>query len=173
MGQMTQTIACRGEKKACYDGGATSHKSTEYLTLELQKAAHLVESGVKEPVYCETGFNFGKSAMAASLAGYRVYSFDLQRHAYSDKAAQLVDIIWPGKFTITKGSSFDTVPSFHKNHPDVICDVLTVDGLHTYEGVMKDFKNFAKMGRDGASVFIDDIGPDYIKEVRCTKHGKN
>jgi hypothetical protein len=59
----------------------------------------------------------------------------------------------------------ESIPEFHKNYLDAVCDVLSVDGLHTaYNGAIQDVKNFQEMAHDGAVVFIDDNGPTYVNE---------
>ena len=169
LGQQLQEVACRGKSNDCYDGASTNHKASEYLRLNLEHFNKLKAKGVQEPTYCETGFNYGKSAMAALLAGYKVYSFDVQQHAYSERAANLMEIIWPNKFVMTKGSSFDTIPGFHERNPNVKCNVLSIDGLHTMEGVMRDTKNLKAFSEQGSLVFIDDIGKtcEHVGTLHC------
>lgn len=165
LGEMKQEVSCRGKTSDCYDGASSTHKATGWLEVELEKAQEIRAKrggNQAQPIYCETGFNYGKSSMAALLAGFRVYSFDVQQHAYSDGAARIVDTIWPGLFTMTKGSSFDTLPKLAAENPDIKCDIISIDGMHTYDGVVNDFKNFQKMAAPRALVLIDDIGPKYI-----------
>lgn len=164
LGETLQAVACRGKDSMCFDGASTNHKVSVYLEMEMEhKAKWQTQNPSNQvPVYCETGFNFGKSALAALLAGYKVYSFDVQQHAYSERAASLISTIFPGKFTMTKGNSFETVPKFvGENKNTVSCNVLSIDGLHSYGGVMKDFANFQPITSNNALIFIDDIGPDY------------
>uniref|UniRef100_A0A7S2TZI9 Class I SAM-dependent methyltransferase n=1 Tax=Lotharella oceanica TaxID=641309 RepID=A0A7S2TZI9_9EUKA len=91
---------------------------------------------------CEIGFNGGHSAglwlRAAPQAD--VLMFDLWNYTYNSRGeAFLRDSANGQKFgladadrrlTIVKGSSLTTVPAYAREHPDVKCDVLSVDGGH-------------------------------------------
>ena len=170
LGKQLQEVACRGKDNDCYDGASTNHKASEYLRLNLQHFETLKKKAGRtkknNPIYCETGFNYGKSSMAALLAGYTVYSFDVQRHAYSERCAHLMTIIWPGKFTMIEGSSLDTIPQFHSDNPEVRCNVLSIDGMHDYNGVKADFGNFKGMSEGGSLVGLGVVG-DKLESSGC------
>ena len=77
---------CAATDLKCRDGGSGTFMNKIMMREMLElKAKHSAE-----PVYCETGFNFGRSAMIALLAGYSVYAFDVQVHSYSDAAVELL-----------------------------------------------------------------------------------
>ena len=76
--------------------------------------------------------------------------FDLWEHAYAPKAeawlrspAAAAHGIVDGdaRLTVVKGSSLETVPEFAADNPDVKCDLISVDGGHTYDVALKDREN--------------------------------
>lgn len=76
--------------------------------------------------------------------------FDLWEHAYAPRAeawlrspAAAAHGIKDGdsRLTVVKGSSLETVPEFAAENPDVKCDLISVDGGHTYDIALKDLEN--------------------------------
>ena len=79
----------------------------------------------------------------------KVIMFDLWEHAYAPKAeawlrspAAAAHGIVDGdaRLTVVKGSSLETVPEFAADNPDVKCDLISVDGGHTYDVALKDLE---------------------------------
>ena len=109
---------------------------------------------------CEIGFNCGHSAfmwLVGSKA--KLYSFDLGQHGYVRGMAEYMSKTFPGRFNITYGSSEKTVPEFTKANPDIKCDVLSVDGAHTYHMAKIDMTNFQKLASNVTNVLIFDDYP--------------
>lgn len=46
---------------------------------------------------------------------------------------------------MTLGPSQESIPEFHRLHPEVKCDIFSVDGDHSTEGTYEDLKNFRSM----------------------------
>lgn len=106
---------------------------------------------------CETGFNAGHSALrflAQSKA--TVYEFDLCEHPYSQPAAAYLDGKYPGRLHLTCGDSRTTLPAFRASYPDIRCDLIIVDGGHSFEVATSDLSNLAKMASENALVSVDD-----------------
>ena len=107
---------------------------------------------------CETGFNAGHSTLIWLLANpnAKVYSFDLGGHTCTRPMAEYLENRFPGRFTITYGSSTETLPVFRRENPDVNCDMMIVDGGHTVEIASSDFENFYEMANKLNIVFYDN-----------------
>jgi len=106
---------------------------------------------------CETGFNAGDSAMRfLAQSNATLYEFDLGRYDYSLAAANFTKDNFPGRFHITWGDSSVTVPAFHKAHPEVKCDLVIVDGGHSYDIALADLTNFMSMAAEKHVLFLDD-----------------
>ena len=109
---------------------------------------------------CEIGFNLGHSAfmwLVGSKA--KLYSFDLGHHGYVRGMAEYMSKTFPGRFNITYGSSEKTVPEFTKANPDIKCNILSVDGAHTYHMAKTDMTNFQKLASNVKNVLIFDDYP--------------
>jgi hypothetical protein len=62
------------------------------------------------------------------------------------------------RFHFVMGSSFETVPWFTAKHGDqVVCDVFSIDGDHSYEGCITDLVNAFKLMNVGGIIVADDI----------------
>lgn len=109
---------------------------------------------------CETGFNLGHSSFNLLTANRRVvvHSFDLGNHEYAHVMAEFMSKQFPGRFFIHFGDSTKTVPEFIRSNPDYRCDLLYVDGGHTYDVALADMMNFASVANveNGAVIVFDD-----------------
>ena len=122
---------------------------------------------------CEIGFNGGHSASLWLLAAptAKVIMFDLFEHKYSPINEQLLrkegasyglrDV--DRRLAIITGSSVETVPKFAQEHPDVQCDLLSVDGGHFGDTPQRDMKNMMRLANKQWHVLvIDDTNCDGI-----------
>ena len=117
---------------------------------------------------CEIGFNMGHSASLWLHANPKaeVLMFDLWAHDYSPRAeiflksaaaAQLGLVDVGNRLKIVKGPSNFSVPTFFTEHPEVKCDLLSVDGGHTYHEAIADISNmFAMASWDFNVLLVDD-----------------
>ena len=106
---------------------------------------------------CETGFNVGHSTLLWLLANpnVKVYSFDLNRNKCTAPMADYLMNRFPDRFNITYGDSTKTLPAFHRQNPDVKCDLIIVDGGHTARIASLDLENFYRMANRMNIVFYD------------------
>lgn len=115
---------------------------------------------VAPSVICEIGLNGGHSAAtflaAAPKRNSRLVSFDLMAFSYSSTAASLLASLFPSQLRIIQGSSFVTVPAFSRDHGR-ICDLFSIDGDHSYEGVSKDIRNAVAATRPNGIIILDDM----------------
>jgi hypothetical protein len=117
---------------------------------------------------CEIGFNAGASAALWLLANptAEVIMFDMWYHHYAPVAEAMLRNASMGeafglrnvdsRLTIVKGSSLDTVPRFFMQHPNVKCDLLSVDGGHTYDIAVNDIKHMRRIANAELSYLVVD-----------------
>eukprot|EP01012_Entosiphon_sulcatum_P001138 TRINITY_DN10207_c0_g1_i1.p1 TRINITY_DN10207_c0_g1~~TRINITY_DN10207_c0_g1_i1.p1 ORF type:complete len:271 (+),score=32.54 TRINITY_DN10207_c0_g1_i1:23-814(+) len=108
------------------------------------------------PVVCETGFNLGLSSSLwlGANRNSTVYSFDLGRHSYGRRAAAFLNSVFQNRLTVTWGDSSKTISQFRRAHPNVKCDVISVDGGHLIANAYGDLVGFARP--DWHVGFFDD-----------------
>ncbi|CEM07893.1 unnamed protein product [Vitrella brassicaformis CCMP3155] len=111
---------------------------------------------------CETGFNGGHSSfiMLNSNPKARVISFDLCKHEYVAKVAQLFSRRYGGRFSLICGNSRITLPKFHAQEPHVGCDLMLVDGGRLLKTAIQDLLNFREMASPRNILILDDC-PGY------------
>ena len=114
---------------------------------------------------CEIGFNAGHSALYWLAANNRtnLLSFDLGFHDYAKVMADYMTSAYPGRFQIVWGDSTKTVPQF-VNHLQnsgkmLSCDVIVVDGGHTYEVAIADLRNMRPFARTSRHLLLLDDTP--------------
>ena len=107
---------------------------------------------------CETGFNAGHSTLQwlTGSDNTKVYSFDIDSHYYTRPMADYVNRTFPGRFHLTFGDSLETVPRFASIHPEVICDVILVDGGHSHSVAIGDLRNLRKLVNVERNVLVPD-----------------
>lgn len=110
---------------------------------------------------CETGFNTGEGTVMwlSAKDSIKVYSFDIGQHSYARKMAAYIHEHFPGRHNITWGDSTKTLPTFSAANHKVKCDLVFIDGGHTYGVALADFNNFANMAYTGSIVILDNY-PD-------------
>jgi hypothetical protein len=153
--------------------------------LQLERKVYTVLAQLPEVrTICEIGFNMGHSASLWLLANptAKVYMFDLWSHEYSPIAEQFLRSSRATKFalqnvssrlTIIKGSSLDTVPAFARKRPDVKCDIVSVDGGHTYELGLQDIENMRALANPAFHILlVDDTNCDagWCVDEPCFEH---
>ena len=73
---------------------------------------------------------------------------------------------FPGRFSIALGDSKVTVPKFiNEMNGTFSCDILVVDGDHSYEGTQADLKNMRSLAKqNGRNILVlDDFPTTYVK----------
>ena len=115
---------------------------------------------------CEIGFNAGHSASLWLLANptAKVTMFDIWTHEYAEKGEMLLRGGLPEGFglknvdarlNIIKGSSHDTLKTYAATHPKS-CDIVSVDGDHSYDGAIQDMLDVLPLMRNEESVLLLD-----------------
>ena len=96
---------------------------------------------------CETGFNYGHSSFNYLTANDKavVHSFDIGSHPYTKHMADYLSAKFPGRFFIHYGDSAASLPEFVQKNPDIRCNLIFVDGWHSYPVAKSDLENFMKI----------------------------
>jgi hypothetical protein len=110
---------------------------------------------------CEIGFAGGHSSVVYRTANptAKLYSFDNMGKRDLSNAALGALQSKGGDITLTEGDSTVQVPRFVGWHPDVYCDVISVDGAHDRHFPDVDLHNFKYLANDPNIVLIDDYNP--------------
>jgi hypothetical protein len=113
------------------------------------------------------GFNAGSSALVWLTAGaQRVISFELGQYPYSSTAAGWLQERFPGRLEIILGDSLQTLPSFHAMRPGEKCDLMYVDGGHSYEHAEGDLTHYRPLARGQESVvLVDDTNMEPVSRA--------
>lgn len=123
---------------------------------------HLAQQAGEGAKILEVGFNAGHSVCLMMLANptSKVVAFDLCEHHYTKPCAEaLKRFFGPHRLELVEGSSANTLPSFHRQQPDVHFDLFHVDGGHQYQQALADLKNCRAMARQPpavSTVVMDD-----------------
>lgn len=124
---------------------------------EVQRYSEFAKSAGPTKTVCETGFNAGNSALLFLTQSHaRLYEFDMGEHVYSQEAANFLGTSFPGRLKVSWGNSIKTLPAFKKESPEVRCDIIIIDGGHSFEVAQADLTNFAPLAAAENIVVIDD-----------------
>jgi predicted O-methyltransferase YrrM len=117
--------------------------------------------------YLEIGVFRGRSmAVVANVAPEcNLYGFDLWIKNYSGLQnpgpehvqSQVRRVGHQGELVLTSGDSKETVPAFLEDLPDLLFDLVTVDGDHSQEGARIDLENVLPRVKVGGVLVFDDI----------------
>lgn len=149
-----------GVKDACRNGGGMQCGS---MIDDGPKAATFARhvttaaAGRATTTVCETGVYYGQSAFnwLCSHPSVQLVAFDL---FIDPKVQATLRRAFPGRVTLTNGSSLHTVPTFAAAHPGVRCDIISVDGGHFGYVPLHDLRNFHAMAARRAVVILDEVG---------------
>jgi hypothetical protein len=121
--------------------GYTFQQPTQFKTIHVLAGKAFVHT------ICETGFNMGHSSFNYLTANPNavVHSFDMGEHQYAHTMAQYMTTRFPGRFFIHFGDSKQTIPQFIRANPHFRCDMIYVDGGHTYPVAFADLVNLASI----------------------------
>lgn len=105
---------------------------------------------------CEVGFNAGHSTALWLVANptLRVMSFDVMQHRFSNSVLAHLKSLFPNRIVMHVGSSANTIrsaPPFPSP-----CDVVHVDGQHSYEYTVRDGLSLLRRAAPHALFLFDD-----------------
>jgi len=113
-------------------------------------------------IICEVGFAAGHSAVTFTTAcrECKIFSFD----DYGRPAAvRYAHDALPKKDSVTliKGKSQDGIKSFRIAHPEIYCDVISIDGAHHAHYPTIDIQNFRYIANTPNIVLLDDTSASW------------
>ena len=76
-----------------------------------------------------------------------VYSFDVGIHGYTRPMSEYLQPIFPGRLHLTTGDSRQTVPRFSSTNRHIKCDLMIIDGGHSYEVAFSDLENMRSLAK--------------------------
>lgn len=143
------------------EGGATPHQFAIMANL-----AQLTNASV----ICETGFNYGISAIAflcgSTNKSAKVYSFDLASHEYVDTAVDFVqNSFGKSRLKLVKGNSRDTLAAAVLNggvEKGESCDISYVDGGTSFQTSFKDIFHFGQLSKPGSRIAVENCNYEGI-----------
>ncbi len=139
---------CETERKRKWNHGDSGGSQKQQL--DLQDSVR----GMKDPLFCEIGFNAGRSAQTVleSNESARVISFDLGGPG-PESVYECMKDVYKERLNVIWGDSTQTIP---KNQY-LPCDVWFVDGGHTKEVAKADLKNILDhVSPNGSKIIMDD-----------------
>jgi len=139
-----------------------NYEGTSFQLTTQFKAMHYLASRPHVRSICETGFNLGHSSFNFLTANRHavVHSFDIGLHQYARKMARFLRGRFADRLFIHFGDSTRTLSAFSQKNPNHRCDLIYVDGGHTYPVAMSDLLNFAAMADlDAGNVIVFDDYP--------------
>lgn len=150
--QLVANASSPGRAAMLRAGSIASHRAqTDYYV-------RMVANPLVKTV-CEVGFNCGHSTALwlASNPTVVVHSFDLfSKLSHSRAAAKHLQQRWPGRLHIYDGSSLESVPRWARELEGRPCDLLHIDGKHSYENTVLDFLNLLPAAAPHAMALFDD-----------------
>ena len=110
---------------------------------------------VRGKVVCEIGFNAGHSAATWLSAGAKkVHAFDFFRDAHTRAALELLQRRFPDQLVPHAGDATVEVPRAALEQP---CDLVVIDGGHSYANVVSDFASMQAHAAPTARFLFDDV----------------
>ncbi len=116
-----------------------------------------IASNIKFTNVCEIGFNAGHSALNWLVANEHshVYSWDIGRWHYTKKMMEYLQKEFPGRLTVFLGDSTKVVPKVAQEN-SFKCDVISVDGGHTFNIARADILNMRAFAHKKTILLVDD-----------------
>jgi len=140
-------------------------------------AAHRALSGLRPPLVCEVGFGTGMSSVllltatsspqSARIGGqYKVFDCKKCMGVSTGKgpAENYIQGVFGQRFELIEGPSAQTLRSFASSHPETTCDIISIDGAHTFPQAFLDFQNAWHLAHKFTVVLFDDYSEIEVKQ---------
>ena len=125
--------------------------------------------------YLEVGVRRGRSAAAVAVKAPRctMALFDMWQTNYAGMEnpgaefvkSELRSIGYQGQAAFIDGNSHETLPAFFAQNPDMMFDIITVDGDHSELGAAQDICDVLPRLAIGGAIVFDDIAHPFHPEL--------
>lgn len=107
---------------------------------------------------CEVGFNVGHSTALWLVTNpmVQVHTFDLFSRKESLASEALLKQRFPNRLHTYAGNSLHMVPRWVRDNPSIRCDLLHIDGKHSYWNTVLDFVHLLPATSPNAIAIFDD-----------------
>lgn len=146
---LTQFLNSRGFREFEGYSQQVPHQVEDLITLSM--GSNIVN-------VLEIGFNAGHSAeiLLKNNPSLRLISFDLGEHNYVGTAKEYIDNTYPNRHTLILGDSTVSIPKYISENPNVVFDLIFIDGGHDYHVAKSDLENCKSLAHKDTIVVIDD-----------------
>lgn len=140
-----------------------------------EKRIRLYQAAQGKTSMFEIGLNGGHSSFLSLMSNEElmVYSNDIAEfykpcpkthpEIYVHAAVNTLTEMFPNRFQFIRGSCLTEVPKFVKNNPNVLLDLVHIDGEKTtYE---KDFLNIRPLLKENALIVFDDTQQPRVQSI--------
>jgi hypothetical protein len=126
-----------------FEGNYLYDHQTFNRTIDINKQINLFSIGKidSNKNILEIGFNAGHSALLFLLAHptSKLHCFDTCEHPYTKSCYNYLSDSFPGRLTLIEGRSSDQLTQYKASHPDLMCEVVHIDGDHELSNANGDF----------------------------------
>eukprot|EP00295_Goniomonas_pacifica_P002064 CAMPEP_0175811308 /NCGR_PEP_ID=MMETSP0107_2-20121207/3780_1 /TAXON_ID=195067 ORGANISM="Goniomonas pacifica, Strain CCMP1869" /NCGR_SAMPLE_ID=MMETSP0107_2 /ASSEMBLY_ACC=CAM_ASM_000203 /LENGTH=226 /DNA_ID=CAMNT_0017123107 /DNA_START=1 /DNA_END=681 /DNA_ORIENTATION=- len=148
------------EQSGKQGGAMEGHSGGAVLERQFYSSVAELDWCGKESIHvCETGVNAGHSATMWLVSNPKViyHGFDLGEHPYMKVAFDWIQQKFPGRASLEVGDSLQTIPRWGKSvGNELLCDIVHVDGGHSYNVALADVRNFHRLVHPHAVLLVDD-----------------
>ena len=112
----------------------------------------------------EIGFNAGHSCLLFLMANptAKIVCFDICEHTYTVPCFEYLSAIFPGRLTLIKGDSRETLASYRALSK---FDMAHIDGAHDKDIADADFKNILPIVKSGGLIVWDDTQDEALNSL--------
>lgn len=154
-----------------------SHINEGYMSDEQKEQfSRRLKANPQIQIIAEIGLNGGHSAenFFKSTPNLKKFlSFDINHHHYVNAAVEYFRRTYKERFQFIQGDSAITVAQFAKENPKTKCDLIYIDGNHTYEHCLRDIRSCKMLARPSTILWVDDYNAESVKKAieTATKEG--
>ena len=141
-------------------GGKEGPFKTDWLRME-RRIYHAIAGNLCIKTICEIGFFTGHSTLLWLMANPKamVISFDLWEHPHASVGEKFIRDL-PGinasRWFVYKGDSAKVIKSFNQRHPNIVCDLISVDGSHVIYEMNMDVRIMKNLANRFWNVLVID-----------------
>ena len=150
-----------------FEGNYFYTHETFDLSADIFKQINLFSIGKMETnkVIVEVGFNAGHSALLFLLAhpDSKIYCFDTCQHAYTYPCYDYLAKSFPGRLELIIGRSGEQMTVFKKQHQDLMCDVVHIDGNHEISTANGDFFHSLAYAKYKSILIFNNVDLPWLK----------